>query len=106
MQSEFKRDMKAGTFSMVDRVPEGRKPVDSKWRFDYKTDKVEKITKFKGRLVAKGFTQIRNVDYTHSYFRCPSSPSINLVLAVAHEWGLPPYHFDVAQGYIRASLDE
>ena len=30
MQSEFERHMKAGTFSMVDRVPERRKPVDSK----------------------------------------------------------------------------
>ena len=79
MQSEFKGDMKAGTVSMVDRVPEGRKPVDSEWCFDYKIDKVENNTKFKERLVARGFTQIRNVDYTHSYFRCPSSPSINLV---------------------------
>ena len=45
--------MKTGTFSMVDRVPEGRKPVDSKWCFDYKTDKERYITKFKTRLVAR-----------------------------------------------------
>ena len=39
--------MKTATFSMVDRVPEGGKPVSSKWYFDYKTDKEGKITEFK-----------------------------------------------------------
>ena len=91
-----------GTFSMVDRVLEGR----SKWCFDYKTDKEGNITKFKARLIARGFTQIRNVDYTHSSSPCPSSVSINLVLAVANKRGLPLYHFDVALAYIRTSLDE
>ena len=63
MRSEFEGHMKTVTFSMVNRVPEGRKPVSSKWSFDYKTDKEGKITKFKARLVARGFMQIRNVDY-------------------------------------------
>ena len=106
MQSEFDGHMETGTFHMVDRVPKGRKPVSSKWCFDCKTDKEGKITKFKVRLVARGFTQIRDVDYTHSSSRCPSSASIKLVLAVVNEKGLPLHHFDVAQAYIRASPDE
>ena len=91
---------------MVDRVPEGRKPVSSKWCFNYKTDKEGNITKLKARLVARGFTQIRDVDYTHSSSPCPSSASVKLILAVANEKRLPLRHFDVAQAYIRASLDE
>ena len=34
MRSEFEGHMKTGTFSIVDRVPKGRKPVSSKWCFD------------------------------------------------------------------------
>ena len=49
-QSEFDGHMKTGTFHMVDRVPVDRKPVSSKWCFDYKTDKEGKIAKFKARL--------------------------------------------------------
>ena len=98
--------MKTGTFSLVDRVPEGRKPVDSKWCFDYETDKDGKITKFKAALVARRFTQIRNVGYVHSSSPCPSSASIKLVLTVANERRLPLYHFVIAQAYIRASLDK
>ena len=98
--------MKTRTFHMVDRVPESRKPVSSKLCFDYKTDKEGKIIKFKAKFVARGFAQIRDVDYTHSSFRYPSSASIKLALAVADEKALPLRHFDVAQAYIRASLDE
>ena len=83
IQSELDGHMKTGTFHMADRVPEGRKPVSSRC-FDYKTDKEGKITKFKVRLVARGFTQIRDVDYTHSPSPCPCSSSIKLVLAVAN----------------------
>ncbi|CAM9312748.1 unnamed protein product [Ascophyllum nodosum] len=106
MPSKFEWHMKTGTFSMVDRVPEGRKPVGSKWCFHYKTYKEGKIIKFKAKLVIKGVTQIRNVDYTHPSFPCPSSASIKLVLAVANERGLSLYHFNVGQAYIRASLDD
>ena len=106
MKSEFDGHTKTGTFSVVDRVPKGRKPVRSKWCFGYKTDQKGKITKLKARLVARGFTQIRDVDYTHSSSPCPLSPSVKLILAVANEKCLPLRHFDVAQAYIRASLDE
>ena len=106
MQSEFQRRMKTGIFSMVDRVPEGGKPVDSKRCFDYKPDKEGNVTNFKARLIAKGFAQIHNVDYTHSSSPCLSSASIKLILPVANERGLPLFHFNVAQAYIRASLGE
>ena len=106
MKLEFDGHIKTGTFSMVDRVPEGRKPVSSKWCFTYKTDKEGKITKLKARLVARDFTKIHEVDYTHSSSPCPSSASVKLILAAANEKSLPLCHFDVAQAYIRASLDE
>ena len=32
MRSEFDGHTKTGTFSRLDRVPKGRKPVSSKWR--------------------------------------------------------------------------
>ena len=97
IKSEFDGHTKTGTFSMVDRVPKGRKPVSPKWWFGYKTDHKGKITKLKARLVARGFTQIRDVDSTHSSSPCPFC---------SNEKGLPLHHFDVAQAYIRASLDE
>ena len=106
MQSEFEGHIKTGICSMVDGVPEGRKPVSSKWCFVYKEDKKRNITKFKTTVVTREFTQIRNVDYTYSSSPYLSSASIKLVLAVAHERGLSLYNFEVTQAYSRASLIE
>ena len=106
MQSEFVDRKKTGTFHMVDRVSEGRKPISSRWCFDYKTDKKEKTTKLKARLVARGLAQIRDVDSTHLSPPCPSSTSLKLILAVENQKRLSLHHFDVAQAYIRALLDE
>ena len=76
--------MKTGTFLMVNRILERRKSVGSKLCFDYITEKEGNITKFEASLVARGFTQIRDVDYIHSSFSCPSSASIKLELALAN----------------------
>ena len=92
MESEFDGHSRKGIFSMVDRVPKGRKPVGSKWGFGYKTDKKWKTAKLKARLVARGITQTRDVDYTHSPSPCPSSASVKLILAVANEKGLSLRH--------------
>jgi len=94
------------TFSFVDGTPEGRRPVSSKWRFTWKTNKDGKIEKFKARLVARGFSQIPNVDYFHSSSPCPSSASIKLMLAVANEKSLKLNHWDVKQAFTHAKLDE
>ena len=105
MAVELDGHEKTGTF-VVAELPKGRKAVGSRWVFNFKTDKDGNIVKFKARLVAKGFSQIRNVDYTFSPSPCPSSTSIKLITAVANENGLSIFHFDVAQAYIRAKLDE
>lgn len=65
MQSGLEGHVKTGTRSIKKRIPEWRKLVSSKWCFDYETDKEGDITKFKAHLVARGFTQIRDVDCTH-----------------------------------------
>ena len=54
MQSEFDGHMKTGTFHMVDRVPEVRKLVSSKWCFDYKIDKEGKNNQVQGEVSCKG----------------------------------------------------
>ena len=64
MQSEFDDHKKTGSFHMVDGVSDSRKPISSRWCFEYKTDKKEKRIKLKARLVARGLAQIRDVDYT------------------------------------------
>lgn len=63
MQKEMDGHTKTGTFSMIDVVPEGRKPVSSKWVLAWKINELGLITDFKARLLARGFSQIHGMDY-------------------------------------------
>ena len=53
--------------------PQGRKSIGAKWVFTYKTDKDGLIVKTKTRLVAKGFSQVQDVDHFQTFAPTPSS---------------------------------
>ena len=75
--------------------PRGRKPVGAKWAFSYKTNKDGLILKIKAILVAKGFSQVQDVDYFRAFAPTPSSASVKILAAVANEHGLKIFHVRV-----------
>ncbi|CAB1110629.1 unnamed protein product [Ectocarpus sp. CCAP 1310/34] len=94
---------KAGTFTKIGKLPEGRKAVTSKWVFSYETNEKGMITAFKARMVARGFSQIPGVDFHHSASACPSTTSIKTVVVVATEKNMKMFHWDMKQTYIHAT---
>ena len=44
-------------------LPDGRKPIGSKWVFKKKLNAVGKVEKYKARLVAKGYSQVEGIDF-------------------------------------------
>ena len=73
--------------------------------FSYKTYKDGMIAKTKASLVAKGFSQVQDVDYHQTFAPTPSSASKKILAAVANGQGLKIFHLDVAQAFVRAELD-
>ena len=94
----------SGTYEAA-TPPRGRKSVGGKWVFSYKTDKDGMITKVKEKRVAKGFSQVQDVDYFQTFAPTPPSASIVIMTAVAHEPGLKIFLLDASQAIIRAKLD-
>ena len=47
------------------QLPEGQKPVGSKWVFKVKTNADGSIKRCKARLVAQGYSQKEGLDYDH-----------------------------------------
>ena len=63
---EYHLLMKNDTWELT-KLPEGRKPMRSKgvFKVNYRSDRT--VERFKGRLVAKGFTQIYGIDYDETF---------------------------------------
>ncbi|CAM9727669.1 unnamed protein product [Ascophyllum nodosum] len=61
--------------------------VTGKWVRNWKTDDRENVIKPKSRMVARGFDQINNVDFSETFACTPSAASVKIVVTVANEKG-------------------
>ena len=65
------------------------------------------MIKPKSRMVARGFVQIHNVDFSETFApTTPSTASVKISVAVANEKGWLLRHLDVKQAFIQAHVDE
>ena len=62
MKEELEAIEKNSTWELV-RPPEKCKSIGVKWIYKIKRNAYGEITRFKACLVAKGFSQIRGIDY-------------------------------------------
>ncbi|SNX81731.1 related to retrotransposon protein [Melanopsichium pennsylvanicum] len=94
---------KKGTWEIVDR-PLNVRLVDSKLVLKIKTDANMKPTKYKARLVARGFTQQQGIDYDEIFAPVAPMEAIRAVLAIAafNDWEIDC--IDVVQAYLNSEL--
>eukprot|EP00961_Rhodomonas_salina_P203347 2743593-Rhodomonas_salina.2 len=58
------------------RKEKGMRVIPTRFVFKIKTNEVGKVIKYKARLVAQGFHQIRRVDFTESYAPVSSAAAV------------------------------
>ena len=75
-------------------LPKGKKTVGCKWVFLIKYHADGTIGRYKGRLVAKGYTQTYGVDYSKVLF----------LVAANKDW--PLYQFDVKNAFLHDEIEE
>ena len=71
-----------GTWEIAD-LPKDMNAIDTHWVLKIKTDANLILTKFKARLVARGFTQREGINYTEEFTPVTPIQSIQGVLAIA-----------------------
>jgi hypothetical protein len=94
-----------GTFEIVD-TPPGLKPIGSKWVFKRKFDAFGFLTKYKVRLVAKGFLQKHGLDYFEVFSPVSKLTTLRVLLAYAAARDLEIKQIDVSIAFLNGDLDE
>lgn len=83
IKEEIEALQKNETWKMVS-LPEGKKPIDSKWVFRIKRPPDGTPSKFKARLCARGFKQKEGIDFKEIFAPTTRYDSIRMLLSLAN----------------------
>src|SRR5882672_7596378 len=86
--------------------PKGCKVVGSKWVFQIKWGLDGNIQKYKARIIAHSFTQIKGVDYDEMFAPVAKLASLCAILVLAAEQNLEIHQIDVKSAYLNRNLQE
>jgi hypothetical protein len=107
-QATIEEDLKSlaanSTWELVEKPP-NRKLIGCKWVFKQKM-RNGRIERYKGRLVAKGYSQVENVDYTDTFSPVVKLDSLRVLLAKATLEDMVIHHMDVKSAFLNGVLSE
>ena len=100
MQEEMKSLLELQTWKLVD-LPPGRKIVKNRWVYKKKSD-----GRLKSRLVAKGFTQTRGIDFDETWSPVGRKSSLKLLIhfVMINRWSWR--QMDVDTAFLNSVLHE
>ena len=89
-----------------EELPPKCKLIKSLWVFKVKSDSAGRITRFKARLCAKGFTQQHGIHYFATYSPVIKSQTLKIALLVSCYYGWPtPRQLDFSNAYLNSYID-
>lgn len=104
MREEIQAHTSNGTWTLTE-LPKNRKVIKAKWVFKIKKSTINN-TRYKGRLVAKGFSQTFGIDYTETYAPVVRNTTIRILLAVAVKRKMKICQMDAVSAFLQGDLDE
>ena len=87
-------------------LPRGKKPVGCKWVFTVKYKADGTVERYKACLVAKGFTQTYDVDYTETFAPVEKLNTIRVLLSLATKLDWSFHQFDIKNVFLNGELEE
>ena len=92
------------TFELTN-LPPGRKAIGGKWVYTVKTG-VDDNQIFKARYVAKGFSQMPELEYSETFSPTAKMTSVRLLIQLAIENDMKIDQMDVKSAYLNAPIDK
>ncbi|MCO5609148.1 hypothetical protein L7F22_063370 [Adiantum nelumboides] len=97
--------MANGTWQLVP-APPNRKLVTCKWLLRKKFHADGSVSRYKARLVARGFTQIPGMDYSETFSPVLRITSFRVLIAIATLFGFLLHQMDVCMAFLNGDLQE
>lgn len=104
MKDELKSFRDSDSWEVVDR-PQDSTVVKNKWVFKKKYNSEGEV-RYRARLVAKGFTQQKGIDFNETFSPVLRYSTLRLMLAISVELGLKINHLDVPTAFLNGLLHE
>lgn len=105
IREEVNSLIKNHTWDLVPR-PKNRQVVTNKFVLKHKKNEMAQIVKLKARLVARGFSQVYEIDYLDTYAPVVKLASIRILLAIAAIYGMEIHQMDVVTAFLAGELEE
>ncbi|GJS57777.1 retrovirus-related pol polyprotein from transposon TNT 1-94 [Tanacetum coccineum] len=105
MQDELLQFKLQKVWTLVD-LPNGKRPIGTKWVFRNKKFERGFVIKSKSRLVAQGYTQEEGIDYDEVFAPVARIEAIRLFLAYASFKDFVVYQMDVKSAFIYGKIEE
>lgn len=104
MQEELQSFKENDAWEIVD-IPTGASIVQNKWVLNKKLDVSNKV-RYRARLVAKGYSQRRGIDYENTFSPVVKHSTLRMLFALSVQWDMDITHLDVTTAFLNGHLKE
>lgn len=105
MKNEIKALEDNGTWKLT-TLPPGKHAIESKWVYKVKFKPNSEVERFKARLVARGFTQIKGEDFHETFAHIAKLVTLRTLLAISatKQWEI--HQLNVNKAFLHGDLNE
>ena len=102
--AEIEAHVTNGTWKLA-QLPPGKRAIGSRWVFKVKRKPDGSIDKFKGRIVAQGFSQVQGIHYNEVFASTARMAAMRAVIALAAIEDLELDSVDVSTAFLNGDID-
>ena len=102
--AEIEAHLENGTWELA-QLPPGRRAIGSRWVFKVKRLPDGSIDKYKGRIVAQGYSQVQGIHYNEIFASSARMAAMRAMLAIAATEDLELVSVDISTAFLNGEID-